>query len=61
MPLYSYECEHCGQGSTAMRKVDERDDAPKCDRCKPRRTMKQVIEGPITAIIKNPAVPRGGF
>ena len=62
MPLYSYSCFHCGQNRSDMRTVDERDKAPKCDRCKPRKKMTLVI-CPVRGIVKNPAAgpSKGGF
>jgi putative FmdB family regulatory protein len=62
MPLYSYECEHCGQAQNEMRTVAERERAPKCDRCSPRKTMTLVI-CPVRGIVKNPAAgpSKGGF
>jgi putative FmdB family regulatory protein len=62
MPLYAYECDGCGQQRDDMRKVDDRERGPKCGRCKPRRTMKLIIDGPPMAIVKNPAAGmKGGF
>ncbi len=62
MPLYAYECASCGQAQSEMRTVAERERAPKCDRCKPRKTMTLVI-CPVRGIVKNPAAghSRGGF
>ena len=54
MPLYSYECAGCHQKRNDMRTVAERNRAPKCDRCKPRKPMTLVI-CPVLGIVKNPA------
>jgi putative FmdB family regulatory protein len=60
-PLYSYTCEDCDRTKQEMRLMKERDQKPLpvCDRCK--EEMKFIISGPPMGIVKNPAVPRGGF
>lgn len=30
MPLYAYQCEHCGRREDAFRSVDDRDNGPDC-------------------------------
>lgn len=62
MPLYAYECAGCGQSRHDMRKIEDRNNAPKCDRCRPRKTMTLVI-CPVRGIVKNPAAgpSKGGF
>jgi putative FmdB family regulatory protein len=55
MPLYEYECKDCGQTRTDIRCIADRERGPKCDRCKPRRTMTQIISGPPMGIVKDPA------
>lgn len=57
MPMYSYRCEDCDCNKLAMRKIAEREDAPKCDRC--GQPMQFEI-APVVGIVKNPAVLRNG-
>lgn len=33
MPTYTYACSECGKRQEAVRRIAERDDCPKCDRC----------------------------
>lgn len=63
MPLYSYVCKGCGQTRADIRTIEDRAYGPKCDRCKPRRTMVQFIDGAPMGIVKNPAAgpKKGGF
>jgi putative FmdB family regulatory protein len=63
MPLFAYECKGCGQTQKVMRCINDHDRGPKCDRCKPRRTMTQYIDGAPLGIVKNPAAgpSKGGF
>lgn len=55
MPLYSYVCPSCGWGRTDIRTIEQRHEAPTCDRC--RSVMKLVLDA-VRGIVKNPAVPR---
>lgn len=34
MPLYEYTCKECGEVTTELKKVDERDTMPECKVCK---------------------------
>lgn len=45
MPLYTYVCrnKYCGMRVTEFRRIENRDDAPRCD-CSPWEKMKRVIE-----------------
>lgn len=55
MPLYSYHCKPCDASRLDVRKIDERHNGPKCDRCR-RKMVLQV--SPVSGVVKNPAVPR---
>lgn len=50
MPLYKFQCPNCPTAYTVFRKIDERNDAPRCVTCTPEQTcrnpMQRVIEAP---------------
>lgn len=56
MPLYSYYCKPCNASRVDVRKIDDRHNGPKCDRC--RKKMVLQISS-VSGVVKNPAVPRG--
>jgi putative FmdB family regulatory protein len=42
MPSYEYQCQKCGHGFEAMRKVDERDEPLPCPECKSSRVERKL-------------------
>ena len=42
MPLYEYECDHCGSGFETLRSIKERDNA-ECPECE--RPARRVLSG----------------
>lgn len=57
MPLYEYECPGCWSQREDIRKIEDRDHGPTCDRADCRQQMKLILS-PTPGIVKNPAVPR---
>jgi putative FmdB family regulatory protein len=42
MPVYEYECKHCGAGTERRRSVDERNDTFRCEHCQAECAMVRV-------------------
>jgi putative FmdB family regulatory protein len=42
MPIYEYECRDCGHAFEVMRSMSDADKAVACEKCKSRKTTRQL-------------------
>jgi len=41
MPIYEYECAHCGHVTEAMRRMDDADQPMECEACGSKKTARK--------------------
>ena len=58
VPTYEYECPKCNWRQRHLKRIEERNDAPRCGHNNCGEHMVLIIGSAPAGIVKNPAVPR---